>query len=517
MKKATPILLTLSLLINVALGALLYVGTGVLVPAENEENLSEIRAAGTYGPEGMRVVEGDATISAAGVVLQNTLITGNLLLTEGIGDGSLQLKNVMVKGTMLVNGGGEASILLEDVVLEDMVVNRPDKKVRIVAKGNSTIKNVVLETGALLEEDILGEGAKGFMTISIETAEEVNLAGDFTETVLLAEKARLIVKLGKVDMLLAKETAKDAYIEFSEEAAAGKIELRTAVEVAGLGVLDELEIRGLGLRKLAGHMGSILVGGQGIFVEFAQGRADNLTVDPSEGTVSIQIPEGFVVGKMELNGKASVTGKGTIENVIINENGTTIDQTPGKVELAQGITALVGGKELPEQVATPEPKPTTPKVSINKISGQTLGAPGTTLNTTKTVNVTVTPTNASISASSNNTGVAKVSVSGKTLTITALKAGTATISVTGKSSGYTDRTVTFKVTVIGPTAVRSFTIGELTVGKKVVVVKIYASNPQNYNVFLKGLPMAYLADQKSFYIEVPEGDAKQSNVKVYAK
>ena len=512
MKKATPILLTLSLLINVALGALLYVGTGVLTPPDNEENLSEIRAAGTYGPEGMRIVEGDATISSAGVVLQNTLITGNLLLTEGIGDGSLQLKNVMVKGTMLVNGGGEASILLEDVVLEDMVVNRPDKKVRIVAKGNSTIKNVVLETGALLEEDILEEGAKGFMAISIETAEEVTLAGDFTEAVLLAEKARLIVKLGRVDMLVAKETAKDAYIEFSEEAGAGEVELRAAVEVAGLGVLEELEIRGLGLRKLAGHMRNILVGGQGIFVEFAQGRADNLTVDPSEGTVSIQIPEGFVVGKMELNGKASVTGKGTIENVIINANGTTIDQTPGKVELAQGITALVGGKELPEKVATPEPKPTTPRVSIKSIKGIS----NLYVGDSATRSVTVTPGDAGISAKSKNTGVATVSVSGNTLTITAVKAGTATISVTAKKTGYSDRTVTFNVSVVGPTSVKSFsTEPGLSPGKTLVIVEIWAKSPQNHTVTVKGIHLTYNSATKRFFGEVNTEDAKRANVKVY--
>ncbi|MGI5921996.1 MAG: S-layer homology domain-containing protein, partial [Syntrophomonadaceae bacterium] len=71
--------------------------------------------AGTYGPEtGKATVEGNVTISAPGVVLQNTEITGNLLIAESVGEGDVTLKNVTVKGTTTVKGGGENSIKVEN-------------------------------------------------------------------------------------------------------------------------------------------------------------------------------------------------------------------------------------------------------------------------------------------------------------------------------------------------------------------------------------------------------------------
>lgn len=54
--------------------------------------------AGTYGPAtGTETISGNVVISAAGVTLQNTVITGDLLLAENIGDGDVHLKNVTVK------------------------------------------------------------------------------------------------------------------------------------------------------------------------------------------------------------------------------------------------------------------------------------------------------------------------------------------------------------------------------------------------------------------------------------
>ncbi len=510
MKKAMPILLTLSLIINVALGALLYVGAMNLWPTK-EENLAKIQAAGTYGPKGVQVVDGDVAISSAGVILQNTLITGDLVLTEAIGDGSVQLTNVTVNGTVTVNGGGESSILLQDVTLENMVVNRPDKKVRLVAKGHAVIKNVLLMTATLLEVDLLTDEAKGFMNVTVETSEAITLMGVFNNVTLSVENARLIVSNGRLEMLMIKETAKNSFIDFFEGALAGIVELKAAGEISGRGTLEELKISGFGLVKLAGQIDTILVGGQGIFVEFTEGRVSNLTVTPSEGMVSVQVPENFVIENMELNGKASVTGKGTIDKVIINQNGSTINQTPGSLELAKGVTAMVGGKKVPEEKETVEPTPTTPKVGISSISDIS----NLYVGSSATRSVTVNPVDAIITVKSSNTGVATVSVSGKTLTITAVKAGTATISVTAKKAGYSDRTITFKVSAVGPTSIKSFiTETGLSPGKTLVIVEIWAKSPQNYTVTVKGTPLNYNASTKRFFGEVLTEDAQRNNVKV---
>ncbi|MGI6534803.1 MAG: S-layer homology domain-containing protein [Peptococcia bacterium] len=79
--------------------------------------------AGTYGPfQGTVVLEGNVTVNTPGVTLQNTTISGNLYLTEGIGEGDVTLKNVTVQGTTKISGGGSDSIHLLNTAMGEVVM-----------------------------------------------------------------------------------------------------------------------------------------------------------------------------------------------------------------------------------------------------------------------------------------------------------------------------------------------------------------------------------------------------------
>ncbi len=84
----------------------------------------------------------------------------------------------------------------------------------------------------------------------------------------------------------------------------------------------------------------------------------------------------------------------------------------------------------------------TPDVSINPIDDVTI-----TSGSTRTIAVTTSPSDATVSASSDDTNVASVELSGNDITITAKSAGSATITVTASKSEYNDATETFDVTV----------------------------------------------------------------------
>ena len=491
MKNFTPVMLILSLLVNIALGVLLYIGGfGGPEPEIAEENLAEIRASGVYGPEGIRIVEGDAIITSAGVTLQNTLITGNLVLAEEIGDGSLSFKNVTVNGSVVVNGGGENTIFLEDVTFKDIMVNQPQKRVRIVAQGRTVIEEVVLQTGALLEEGILEDEAPGFQLVRIHTEEVVDLIGDFSE-IILEVKAHLLVRLGTVDRLLATTEAKESYIEFFNGAKADLVEFLTPVELTGAGDVEETLISGVGLTKLGGNFTSITTGGQGIFIELTSGKVELLSVEASEGTVSIHIPQDVTVVQMVLDGKATVTGQGSIENVQINTDGTTIAQTPGKVELAGGITALVGDKELPEPKPEPPPsEPSTPSEPTPRTSVAIDSTGRMTILINETGSRTITtlsPNNASIKEESSSRA-AKVSVSGSTITVTGERAGTATITITASSPDYRTSSTSFNVSVVGVSRVEKVENFPVFGSTEIRMFLGGTSSPSSYRVSLNKEP-----------------------------
>lgn len=111
-------------------------------------------------------VKGNVVVNTSDVQLNNMRLEGDLYLTEGIGEGEVYLKNVDVKGRILVKGGGINSITLEDVIVDgQLIVHKNNGMVKIVAKGTSEIPDVVIKSGAILEEsDITG---KGFLNVKI--------------------------------------------------------------------------------------------------------------------------------------------------------------------------------------------------------------------------------------------------------------------------------------------------------------------------------------------------------------
>lgn len=94
------------------------------------------------------------------MILKDTVIQGNLYLTEGIADGNAKLEGVKVTGTTFVRGGGEQSIGLYHTSLGLLQVAKPNGKVRVYASGSTAVGTVQLLSGAILEEssDLTGAG-----------------------------------------------------------------------------------------------------------------------------------------------------------------------------------------------------------------------------------------------------------------------------------------------------------------------------------------------------------------------
>ena len=67
-----------------------------------------IKAEGEY----TEVADGNIMVNVPGVTLKNVTINGDLIIGDGVGEGDLTLDNVVVKGRMLVRGGGIESIVI---------------------------------------------------------------------------------------------------------------------------------------------------------------------------------------------------------------------------------------------------------------------------------------------------------------------------------------------------------------------------------------------------------------------
>lgn len=187
--------------------------------------------AGTYGPATGKEVVQNVVVSSSGVTLQNMEVRGSLVLAEGIADGDVHLKNVKVLGDTIIRGGGPNSIHFEDTVLATVIVNKNDGKIRIVAKGNTQIIEVQLESPARLEEENLGENAPGFANVNI---------GESVQT-----GSNLAVELvGNFETINSR--ASQVRIDLPQGTSIREIVLNVAAQVLGLGTIDMATINANG-------------------------------------------------------------------------------------------------------------------------------------------------------------------------------------------------------------------------------------------------------------------------------
>jgi len=225
--------------------------------------------AGVYGPtSGIKDLKGNVTIACTGVVLQNTKIDGDLLLSEGIGDGEVSLKNITVTGNTTIRGGGTHSVLIDNSTLPTLTVEKD--AVRVVASGNTSVNAVQVNSGATLVES--GLSGQGFETVtlsqSIPASASVTLTGNFGQVNVQAPNAQVNLSGGTVAALQVADTAQKSAILIAADA---------------------------GVKTLT------------------------------------------------LNAPINITGQGKISTANINVTGSTIAQTPGSVQLGNGVSSTIGG------------------------------------------------------------------------------------------------------------------------------------------------------------------------------
>lgn len=157
-----------------------YIGTSL-----NQEN-------GTYTEADLNSKLKNVTISRPGT-LENVKIAGNLFITEGVGNGKVDLKNVTVDGKIIISGG---DVMLENVSALDLIISNPcGETLSVTTSGNSSIAETTVYSSALLYEKGLGVSAGGFSNLTV-AADSVSVTLDASVWNLITKKACSIITSG---------------------------------------------------------------------------------------------------------------------------------------------------------------------------------------------------------------------------------------------------------------------------------------------------------------------------------
>lgn len=238
---------------------------------------------------------GNVTITSPGVTLRDTVVSGDLYVTGGVGLGGVTLENVTVLGRIIASGTGqseigESSILLRNVTADELLVdNLQDHLVSVRADGVTEIGQTTVRTSAYIEDNT--PDGLGLQHISMEA---------------------------------------ETYPEGEEP--------------------EGWEPPSL---TLAGRIGEVINKTPGSIVHAAAGTVAKLTVDEAAEGSTVIIDRNTVVKELNLDTGVAVTGEGDIEKLVVNAPGSTVEMLPDEIVIRPGITAIIAGEEM-DSVAAQE-------------------------------------------------------------------------------------------------------------------------------------------------------------------
>ena len=257
-----------------------------------------VSAKGTYTKDASKSL----LVNSKDVTLRNIEIAGDLYLAQGIGEGDVTLDGVKVDGRIVVLGGGENSIKLNNTTVGgSLLVLKEGGKVRIVASGSTEIAKVQAASGAILKEDELtGKGFGAVEVIEFKAGESLVLDGDFDEVSIEVSDVTVEVTDGKVGKMTVGSKASYSFVKVAAGASIDMLTINARTQVSGEGTVKEAVI-----------------------------NADSVTMEKAPG-------------------KVTVSDNVVVEPIIAGQKvdrGTTKTYTPG-------TTTETGGGSVPAQAIT---------------------------------------------------------------------------------------------------------------------------------------------------------------------
>ena len=196
--------------------------------------------------------EGNVTIASSGVTLKDTVIKGDLYITEGIGLGHTYFENVHVLGDVIVSGTGESyagksSITFHDSTISNLILEGTSKNLKsIKLSGNTIVDTTKVKSSAFLEE--LSSRGGGFKNVILDGPEKtaLHVSGLFDQVTVKGPKNALYLDKETIKKLIVDEEAVDSKVFLDEDTYVDGMYLDVGIEVSGQGEIDYLKVNAPG-------------------------------------------------------------------------------------------------------------------------------------------------------------------------------------------------------------------------------------------------------------------------------
>ncbi|MGI5838387.1 MAG: GLUG motif-containing protein [bacterium] len=310
-----------------------------------------------------------ATIDKWSKGVVNAAVAGGYM--GGYGDKTLKIKNFITRaeavtmldrttGALYSKAGtygpetgaetiaGNVTVNTEGVMLRNMVIEGVLHLAAGVGAGDVTLDNVQVKGATLIR------GGENNVVVRSCTLSEVVIAGSRGRVCVVAQGDSAI---GQISM----ETGAKLQEEGLTGAGFENVTVDVATEESGRQI------------DLEGEFESVIIETAVEITITGDTVINNLQITENAAGTTVNVAEGAALDSLTLNARTTVRGTGAITLAAINAAGCTLKQSPAKVVIAAGITAIIGGKEVAGTVTSPgtlspEPEPSAGSSSKRRVS-----------------------------------------------------------------------------------------------------------------------------------------------------
>lgn len=187
-----------------------------------------------------KTFEKDVKITGKGVTLKNVTINGNLTIDKAVGNGDVYLDSVTVKGDTIIYGGGENTIEATKSKLNRVIINKDDHKVRLYLKNGSTVQNVELKTGGIIETDRSSGVNVGTVKVLEAVAKNtVKLTGKINDIQVYSVGTTINLDNATVKTMDINKNAGDCIVSVSRGTVLDKFTADAKVDISGSGKIKK--------------------------------------------------------------------------------------------------------------------------------------------------------------------------------------------------------------------------------------------------------------------------------------
>ena len=188
------------------------------------------------------IVKTLTTIKTSDSVAKNTLYTNAITLSKDLAEGNATFQNCSLLGGLIVNGGGKATITLENSRVTLLNVNKADSRVRVLVKGATTIPQTQTQETCTLETASLAGGifGKGFASVDIKRNADTTLTGFFPLVNMVGSSGIARLEGCSVTSLVVSSDAKNANVHLDSRSAVAATDVNAVSAFHGTGTIKQM-------------------------------------------------------------------------------------------------------------------------------------------------------------------------------------------------------------------------------------------------------------------------------------